>query len=140
MYDSPQQWSFKIVLCCRIEMNIFKKSQECIYFIHFKIYFLPSTAFEFNVFTIIITNLRIREIIFIISFSFRTLPMPRKGATPSKLYMAWLEIMTREMPPFLFVRGNQTSVLTFYSQNDPNLLYFFMIMYTGGCHVKLQIN
>merc|ERR1712029_27959 len=44
-----------------------------------------------------------------------TLPMPRKGATPSKLYMAWLEIMTREMPPFLFVRGNQTSVLTFYS-------------------------
>merc|ERR1711902_103677 len=44
-----------------------------------------------------------------------TLPMPRKGSTPANLYMAWLEIMTREMPPFLFVRGNQTSVLTFYS-------------------------
>jgi len=44
-----------------------------------------------------------------------TLPMPRKGATPANLYMAWLEIMTRDMPPFLFVRGNQTSVLTFYS-------------------------
>merc|ERR1712018_54002 len=44
-----------------------------------------------------------------------TLPMPRKGATPANLYMAWLEIMTRDMPPFLLVRGNQTSVLTFYS-------------------------
>ena len=46
-----------------------------------------------------------------------TLPMPRKGSggTPGNLYMSWLEIMTRQMPPFLFVRGNQTSVLTFYS-------------------------
>ena len=84
---------------------------------------------------------------------FRTLPMPRKGAAPPNLYMSWLEIMTRKMPPFLLVsfhkvpklvkkcqnwwnstkkvsqivqiifffflifqvRGNQTSVLTFYS-------------------------
>jgi len=44
-----------------------------------------------------------------------TLPMPRKGATPPKLYMSWLEVVTRKMPPFLLVRGNQTSVLTFYS-------------------------
>ena len=44
-----------------------------------------------------------------------TLPMPRKGATPPNLYMSWLEVMTRKMPPFLLVRGNQTSVLTFYS-------------------------
>jgi len=44
-----------------------------------------------------------------------TLPMPRKGAAPPNLYMSWLEIMTRKMPPFLLVRGNQTSVLTFYS-------------------------
>lgn len=46
-----------------------------------------------------------------------TMPMPRKGTggTPSDLYMSWLEVMTRKMPPFLFVRGNQTSVLTFYS-------------------------
>jgi hypothetical protein len=79
--------------------------------------------------------------------------MPRKGAAPPNLYMSWLEIMTRKMPPFLLVsfykvpklvkmpklvkqynnkkvnqivpiiyfilffqvRGNQTSVLTFYS-------------------------
>ena len=46
---------------------------------------------------------------------FRTLPMPRKGSTPTALYMAWLELMTKDMPPFLLVRGNQTSVLTFYS-------------------------
>ena len=41
--------------------------------------------------------------------------MPRKGSTTSSLYMSWLDIMTRNMPPFLFVRGNQTSVLTFYT-------------------------
>ena len=31
------------------------------------------------------------------------------------LYMSWLEMLTRGMPPFLLVRGNQTSVLTFHS-------------------------
>ncbi|XP_034943352.1 bumetanide-sensitive sodium-(potassium)-chloride cotransporter [Chelonus insularis] len=44
-----------------------------------------------------------------------TLPMPRKGAVSAPLYMAWLETLTRDMPPFLLVRGNHTSVLTFYS-------------------------
>ncbi|MCL4131397.1 UNVERIFIED_CONTAM: hypothetical protein GTU68_046654 [Idotea baltica] len=44
-----------------------------------------------------------------------TLPMLRKNTTSSPLYMAWLEMMTKDMPPFLFVRGNQTSVLTYYS-------------------------
>ncbi|XP_065334078.1 bumetanide-sensitive sodium-(potassium)-chloride cotransporter isoform X1 [Cloeon dipterum] len=44
-----------------------------------------------------------------------TLPMPRKGVVSAPLYMAWLETLTRDMPPFLLVRGNQTSVLTFYS-------------------------
>ncbi|XP_037939508.1 bumetanide-sensitive sodium-(potassium)-chloride cotransporter isoform X2 [Teleopsis dalmanni] len=44
-----------------------------------------------------------------------TLPMPRKNIVSAPLYMAWLESLSREMPPFLFVRGNQTSVLTFYS-------------------------
>ncbi|XP_014229251.1 bumetanide-sensitive sodium-(potassium)-chloride cotransporter [Trichogramma pretiosum] len=44
-----------------------------------------------------------------------TLPMPRKGAVSAPLYMAWLEALTRDMPPFLLVRGNHTSVLTFYS-------------------------
>lgn len=44
-----------------------------------------------------------------------SLPMPRKGTVSAPLYMAWLEVLTRDMPPFLLVRGNQTSVLTFYS-------------------------
>ncbi|XP_043285167.1 bumetanide-sensitive sodium-(potassium)-chloride cotransporter [Venturia canescens] len=44
-----------------------------------------------------------------------TLPMPRKGAVSAPLYMAWLETLTRDTPPFLLVRGNHTSVLTFYS-------------------------
>lgn len=45
----------------------------------------------------------------------RTLPMPRKASVSAPLYMAWLETLTRDMPPFILIRGNQTSVLTFYS-------------------------
>ncbi|CAI5449324.1 unnamed protein product [Caenorhabditis angaria] len=44
-----------------------------------------------------------------------TLPVPRKGMVSSSLYLSWLEAMTRGLPPVLFVRGNQQSVLTFYS-------------------------
>ncbi|XP_055384360.1 bumetanide-sensitive sodium-(potassium)-chloride cotransporter isoform X2 [Condylostylus longicornis] len=44
-----------------------------------------------------------------------TLPMPRKNMVTAPLYMAWLESLSQGLPPFLFVRGNQTSVLTFYS-------------------------
>lgn len=44
-----------------------------------------------------------------------SLPMPRKGSVSAPLYMSWLEMLTQDMPPFVLVRGNQTSVLTFYS-------------------------
>lgn len=44
-----------------------------------------------------------------------TLPMPRKTVVSAPLYMAWLETLSRGLPPFLFVRGNHQSVLTFYS-------------------------
>jgi len=44
-----------------------------------------------------------------------TLPVPRKGTCSSSLYMGWLETLTRDMPPILLLRGNQASVLTFYS-------------------------
>ncbi|KAL3280368.1 hypothetical protein HHI36_017857 [Cryptolaemus montrouzieri] len=44
-----------------------------------------------------------------------SLPMPRKGIVSAPLYMAWLEALTQDLPPYLLVRGNQQSVLTFYS-------------------------
>lgn len=64
-------------------------------------------------------HLRLRELVMENSLEANlvvmTLPMPRKNVVSATLYMAWLETLTRDMPPFLLVRGNQTSVLTFYS-------------------------
>ncbi|RWS24953.1 solute carrier family 12 member 3-like protein, partial [Leptotrombidium deliense] len=44
-----------------------------------------------------------------------TLTIPRKSMCSAPLFMAWLEMLTKGMPPFLLIRGNQSSVLTFYS-------------------------
>ncbi|CAG2107439.1 unnamed protein product [Medioppia subpectinata] len=44
-----------------------------------------------------------------------TLPMPRKDSCSAALYMSWLEVLSADLPPFLFVRGDQSDVLTFYS-------------------------
>jgi len=44
-----------------------------------------------------------------------TLPLPRRGHTSPALYNAWLDIMTKDMPPTLLIRGNQQPVLTFFS-------------------------
>ncbi|CAG9790969.1 unnamed protein product [Diatraea saccharalis] len=64
-------------------------------------------------------QLRLRELLLANSSAARlvvmSLPMPRKGSVSAPLYMAWLEVMSRDLPPMLFVRGNHTSVLTFYS-------------------------
>uniref|UniRef100_A0A8B9KT37 Solute carrier family 12 member 3 n=1 Tax=Astyanax mexicanus TaxID=7994 RepID=A0A8B9KT37_ASTMX len=47
----------------------------------------------------------------------RTMPIGRREACPSALYMAWLETVCRDLrPPVLLVRGNQENVLTFYCQ------------------------
>jgi solute carrier family 12 sodium/potassium/chloride transporter 2 len=48
------------------------------------------------------------------AFKTRTLPVVRKNACPAPLYMAWIDALSQDLPPFLFVRGNQTNVLTFY--------------------------
>ena len=44
-----------------------------------------------------------------------SLPLPRRSQAPPALYLAWLDAMTRGLPPILLTRGNQTPVLTFYS-------------------------
>ncbi|XP_049649947.1 solute carrier family 12 member 2-like isoform X3 [Accipiter gentilis] len=44
-----------------------------------------------------------------------SLPVARKGAVSSALYMAWLEALSKDLPPIFLVRGNHQSVLTFYS-------------------------
>lgn len=44
-----------------------------------------------------------------------SLPVARKGAVSSALYMAWIDALSRDLPPILLVRGNHQSVLTFYS-------------------------
>ena len=46
---------------------------------------------------------------------FMTLPLPTKGTISAALYMAWLDFMSQNLPPFFYVRGNKESVLTFYS-------------------------
>ncbi|KAM9753418.1 LOW QUALITY PROTEIN: solute carrier family 12 member 3 [Menidia menidia] len=45
-----------------------------------------------------------------------TMPVGRRGVCPSTLYLAWLDILSRDLrPPVLMVRGNQ-GVLNFYCQ------------------------
>ncbi|KAL7639645.1 UNVERIFIED_CONTAM: hypothetical protein RMT77_010147 [Armadillidium vulgare] len=64
-------------------------------------------------------HLRLREILLENSkdstLVVMTLPMPRKNTVSAPLYMAWIETLTKDLPPFLLIRGNQQSVLTFYS-------------------------
>ncbi|KAF5270292.1 hypothetical protein FQA39_LY08403 [Lamprigera yunnana] len=64
-------------------------------------------------------HLRLRELLLEhsknASLIVMSLPIPRKNVVSAPLYMAWIEVITRNMPPILLVRGNQTSVLTFYS-------------------------
>jgi len=44
--------------------------------------------------------------------------MPRKGAVSAPLYMAWLETLTRDMPPFLLIHNNVKLIKEmFYSQS-----------------------
>ncbi|KAG5270643.1 hypothetical protein AALO_G00194950 [Alosa alosa] len=44
-----------------------------------------------------------------------SLPIARKGSISDHLYMAWLDTLSKNLPPTLMIRGNHKSVLTFYS-------------------------
>ncbi|XP_068128614.1 solute carrier family 12 member 1 [Hyperolius riggenbachi] len=44
-----------------------------------------------------------------------SLPVARKGTVSDHLYMSWVEMLSKNLPPVLLVRGNHKSVLTFYS-------------------------
>ena len=45
------------------------------------------------------------------------MPVGRRGVCPSTLFLAWLDVLSRDLrPPVLLVRGNQENVLTFYCQ------------------------
>ncbi|XP_029437368.1 solute carrier family 12 member 3-like [Rhinatrema bivittatum] len=46
-----------------------------------------------------------------------SLPVMKKDACPSALYMAWLEMLSHDLsPPLVFIRGNQQDALTVYCQ------------------------
>lgn len=64
-------------------------------------------------------HLRLRELLMdhsrMANLVVMTLPIPRRSGISTPLYMAWLECLTRDMPPFILIRGNQESVLTYYS-------------------------
>ncbi|KAJ8718571.1 hypothetical protein PYW08_002808 [Mythimna loreyi] len=59
-------------------------------------------------------HLRLRELLiensFGADFIVMTLPLPRQGISAA-MYMAWLKVMSQDMPPILFVRGNSTVVI-----------------------------
>ncbi|XP_070687017.1 solute carrier family 12 member 1 [Pempheris klunzingeri] len=44
-----------------------------------------------------------------------SMPIARKESVSDFLYMAWLDTLTKDLPPTLLIRGNHKSVLTFYS-------------------------
>ncbi|XP_069488724.1 solute carrier family 12 member 3-like [Ambystoma mexicanum] len=51
------------------------------------------------------------------SIIFMSLPVAKKAACPSALYMAWLEMLSHNLdPPIVFIRGNQQDALTVYCQ------------------------
>ncbi|XP_054165553.1 bumetanide-sensitive sodium-(potassium)-chloride cotransporter-like [Oppia nitens] len=43
-----------------------------------------------------------------------TIEIPRKDNLSAHIFMYWLDMLSIEMPEFLFIRGNQTNCLTIY--------------------------
>lgn len=57
---------------------------------------------------------QVRNLVIFLSSTTEVL-IPTQGTVSAPLYMSWLDMLTIDMPPLLLVRGNQSSVLTFYS-------------------------
>uniref|UniRef100_A0A2A4JN03 Bumetanide-sensitive sodium-(Potassium)-chloride cotransporter n=1 Tax=Heliothis virescens TaxID=7102 RepID=A0A2A4JN03_HELVI len=59
-------------------------------------------------------HLRLRELLmensFGADFVVMSLPYPRQGISAA-MYLAWMRVMSQDMPPTLFVRGNSTVVI-----------------------------
>uniref|UniRef100_A0AAF5D1W6 Solute carrier family 12 member 3 n=1 Tax=Strongyloides stercoralis TaxID=6248 RepID=A0AAF5D1W6_STRER len=49
-----------------------------------------------------------------------TLPIVHESAVMSPLYMLWLELLTKDMPPTLLVRGNHSSINCYDNKNFDN--------------------
>ncbi|CAF0929755.1 unnamed protein product [Brachionus calyciflorus] len=49
------------------------------------------------------------------SFIFITISVPSRLHTCAGLYLSYLDLISYQMPPMLMIRGNQNSVLTYYS-------------------------
>ena len=64
--------------------------------------------------------------------------MPRKGAAPPNLYMSWLEIMTRKMPPFLLVSFYKVPKLVKQYQKIANNL--FSLNFSGERQPNISFN
>ena len=60
---------------------------------------------------------------------FMTLPLPRRGHVSSPLYLAWLDMMTRNLPPTLLIRSGLTFTFNLsYStfQRKPDQCPYFL--------------
>ena len=60
----------------------------------------------------------------------RTVPMPNENFMSATLCVAWLETLTRDMPPFLLVQGNRTFVLTVCSW----AFGLYIVPFNGICY------
>uniref|UniRef100_A0A674NZL0 Solute carrier family 12 member 1 n=1 Tax=Takifugu rubripes TaxID=31033 RepID=A0A674NZL0_TAKRU len=71
--------------------------------------FEEKTNLQIRLNELLLANSRAANLIFV------SLPIARKESISDYLYMAWLDILTQNLPPTLLIRGNHKSVLTFYS-------------------------
>ena len=81
-----------------------------------KLFRLVKVFFSLNILDRVSLTLKFQSDLIVV-----TLPIVKQtkevsdGLCPAALYLAWLDTITAGLPPTLLLRGNQESVLTFYS-------------------------